>query len=105
MANKKLTPKAEEPSTETTPTPKETTTTKKKSNLVKVIFDEQAGVESDDIFLGVNGKHYQIQRGVEVEVPKEVLNVVNESVYTKMMYDKDGNVYFKDVPRISYRKV
>lgn len=77
----------------------------KKSKTVKVIFDEVDGTESNDLLIGLNGKLFQIKRGVEVTIPRDLLNVVNESVYTKLRYDKDGNSYYKEVPRITYRIV
>jgi len=89
----------------TTTTNKKKTTTNPEEKIVTVIFDEQDGVESNDLFIGVNGKQYQVQRGVEVDVPRSLLNVVNEAVYTKLRYDEHGEPFFKDVPRISYREV
>jgi hypothetical protein len=32
--------------------------------------------EKDDVFVGVNGKTYLIKRGVEVEVPKVVADIL-----------------------------
>ena len=34
-------------------------------------------VEQDDVYVAVNGKSYQIKRGVEVEVPACVAEVLN----------------------------
>lgn len=34
-------------------------------------------VEKDDVYVAVNGKSYQIKRGVEVEVPACVAEVLN----------------------------
>ncbi len=35
--------------------------------------------ESDDVYVGVNGKTYLIKRGEEVEVPESVVEVLNNS--------------------------
>ena len=35
---------------------------------------------SDDLFVGINGKTYQIQRGVDVSVPRFVAEVVEQSM-------------------------
>lgn len=45
-----------------------------KIKLFKDNFDYK-----NDVFVGVNGEHYQIQRGVEVEVPDYVAEVLKSS--------------------------
>ena len=37
------------------------------------------GRYKDDVFVGVNGVNYMIQRGVDVEVPPEVAEVLEHS--------------------------
>lgn len=53
-----------------------------KSEPTRIIFvDEEKGAPNY-IFVGVNGKFYQIKRGVEVPVPQSVVNVLSDSVAT-----------------------
>jgi hypothetical protein len=35
--------------------------------------------EQDDVFVGYNGRAYLIKRGVEVEVPEGVVEIIEES--------------------------
>lgn len=35
--------------------------------------------EQDDVFVGYNGRTYLIKRGVEVEVPEGVVEIIEES--------------------------
>ena len=39
---------------------------------------------NNDVFVGVNGKSYLIQRGVDVEVPEEVAEVLEHSAAQDM---------------------
>lgn len=60
--------------------------------------------ESSDVFVGVNGIGYQIQRGVEVTVPEPVLKVLEDSVQTVFVPHQlpDGKVELKATPVQAY---
>lgn len=45
--------------------------------------------DAPDVFVGVNGRSYLIQRGMRVEVPKEVLEVLDHAVIDKHIPVKD----------------
>lgn len=45
--------------------------------------------ETPDVFVGVNGVNFLIQRGVDVEVPAPVLSVLEEAVRT--VYESGPN--------------
>jgi hypothetical protein len=47
--------------------------------LVKVKLFKDNRRYKGDVFVSVNGRNYQIQRGVEVEVPAEVAEVLEHS--------------------------
>jgi hypothetical protein len=49
-----------------------------------ILVDESEG-EANFVFVGVNGKHYQIQRGVEVDVPPNVIEVLSHAVATRLV--------------------
>lgn len=48
-------------------------------NLVKIRLFKDNHDYKDDVFVGVNGEHFLIQRGVEVEVPDYVAEVLHNS--------------------------
>jgi hypothetical protein len=50
-----------------------TTTTTPKKVKIKLPLTR---TESEDVFVALNGKTYQIKRGVEVEVPKGVAEIL-----------------------------
>ena len=66
----------------------ETTSLKPKSTLQVIEEEPRVRIKlfkdnkdyKDDLICGINGKVYQIQRGVEVEVPKSVAEVIEHSV-------------------------
>ena len=80
---------------------------KAKSSKVKVRFFNQEGVVggTDDIFVGVNGRGYQIKREEEVELLEEVLHAVENAVITKTERDENGNEIERNIPRFSYTRV
>lgn len=62
-----------------------------------IVLDEEANGENYK-FVGVNGIGFQIQRGVEVAVPPEILGVLNDATATRLVQIKDpatGSVYTK----------
>lgn len=48
--------------------------------LVKVNLFKDNGAYKDDVFVSVNGNNYLIQRGVDVEVPQYIADVLNNSL-------------------------
>jgi len=64
--------------TETSPEPKEA----EAEDKVRIIIDEIAGMSNYET-VGVNGKMYQIKRGVPVWVPKSVVSVLECAVMTQ----------------------
>ena len=47
--------------------------------MVKIRLFKDGKAYVDDVFVGVNGKTYQIKRGVEIEVPESVAEVLRNS--------------------------
>ena len=52
-----------------------TTTTESKPKMVKIKIP-LTRTETEDVYVGVNGKTYLIKRGVEMEVPASVAEVL-----------------------------
>ena len=49
-------------------------------DLVTIKLFKDSDKYKDDVFVGVNGVAWQIQRGVEVEVPRYVADVLEQSM-------------------------
>lgn len=47
--------------------------------MVKIRLFKDAGKYSGDVFVGLNGKNYKIKRGVDVEVPEGVAEILEHS--------------------------
>lgn len=58
-----------------------------KKDTVKIKLPYIAGAKDNEVFVGVNGYRYQIQRGVEVEVPRFVADALDNSEKQKMHAD------------------
>lgn len=80
---------------------------KPKSDRIKVRFHNQEGIPggTDDIFVGVNGKGYQIQREKDVDLPKAVLHAIDNAVITRTERDADGVEVDRDIKRFPYSVV
>lgn len=51
---------------------------------VRIRLFKDNGQYKDDLFVSVNGKTFQIQRGIEVEVPEAVAEVIRRSEESDM---------------------
>lgn len=52
-------------------------------DTVVIMLDEPQEGEHNYVFLGHNGKHYQLQRGVHVTIPRFLLNVLDSCEATR----------------------
>lgn len=48
-------------------------------DTVKFRLFKDSGKYQDDVFVGVNGKAYIVKRGVDVELPRSVYNVLKDA--------------------------
>ena len=76
-------------------TPEETTTPEEaaapeeqKEPTEKIFLFKDDGAYKDDLFVSVNGRNFQIQRGVEVEVPACVAEVIRNSDRQKQLAEQ-----------------
>lgn len=76
---------------------------KGKSGRVRLTIHEQEGAGgNDDVFVSVNEVGYQIKRGHEVEVPPEVVEVLNNAVMTVYEPLKEGGMRERNVRRYNF---
>lgn len=76
-----------------------------KEKRVKLTIHEQEGtVGKQDVSVSVNGYAYQVKRGVEVEVPESVVNVLEDAVMTVFEPgEKAGTFVERNVRRFSFQ--
>lgn len=61
------------------------------SKKYKLVIHSQEGIyDTPFVAVGVNGYVYQIPRDVEVEVPKEVIDILKEANYPVPIVNSDG---------------
>jgi len=82
--------------------------TKKPADRVRIVVHQDASPGAEkDIFVGVNGVGYHIKRGFEVEVPRAVVTVLEESVKTvfEQVRNEDGSTSMvpRDVPTYPFQ--
>ena len=63
----------------------------KTKNTVTIVISEDDN-DSQPVFVGVNGKSYRIKRGMEVAVPKEVADVLQQS---KQRFFRNGDWVYR----------
>jgi len=71
---------------------------------VKVIFHNTKD-DSGDVYVALNGVGYLVQREQEVEVPADVLGVIDLAVETQHSRGAKGEEIVKDIKRYPYTKV
>ena len=59
---------------------------------VKIILEEHESIPPTGQYVGVNGKGFQVMRGVEVTVPLSVVHVLENAVATRSITDDQGRV-------------
>ncbi len=74
---------------EETPTPEEAAAPEEqKEPTEKIFLFKDDSTYKDDLFVSVNGRNFQIQRGVEVEVPACVAEVIRNSDRQKQLAEQ-----------------
>ncbi len=66
------------------------------------IHESENDTGKDDVFVQINGYAYKIKRGVEVVVPVEVLNVLENATMTIYENAQGGGHGERSVKRFSY---
>ncbi len=76
-----------------------------------IVIDEASSeTENHEVFVQVNGRAYQIQRGVVVHVPPEVVNVLRDAVVgvSRQEFDEFGRpkgISVRNAPRHPFRVI
>lgn len=69
------------------------------------VFESEKDSEKGPLFVGLNGVGYQIPRGIVVDVPEEVVEVLDNAIMK--VYPTEGGLVTgeKEVPRHAYQQV
>ena len=71
---------------------------------VKIILEENDNIPPTGLFIGVNGRSFLLRAGEEVEVPVEVVEVLNDAVEDVPRTDGNHNVLdYRKKMRFPYR--
>ncbi len=70
---------------------------------VRVILDEGGEQDLPYVFISLNGVAYKVQRGVEVELPVELLEILDHAVMTVMVKDQNNRYTPRKIMRFPYR--
>lgn len=70
---------------------------------VRVIINEGDASDAKDVTIGVNGRVIQIQRGVEVSIPKPYLEVLQNAKVAKLVQVAEGRHELRHKPRFSFQ--
>lgn len=66
------------------------------------IHPSEADGGNDAVFLQINGYGYQIPRGKPVEVPEEVIEVLNNAKQTFMSFGQGGGITERTAHRFAF---
>lgn len=83
----------------------ETAVPKAKERKAIIMIDQERDKPNYE-YVGVNGKGYQIQRGIEVEVPASVVGVLENAIATRSVTDANGKVVgYQDYHAVPFRVI
>lgn len=68
----------------------------------RVVFHQNPEIPKEGILLGLNGVHFQVKPGVEVDIPRPVRQMVDTLIFTDLIQDEEGGEYTRDRPRYPY---
>ncbi|MDR1116719.1 MAG: hypothetical protein LBL09_00525 [Oscillospiraceae bacterium] len=73
------------------------------NELVEIRLFKDGTRYKDDVFVAVNGKSFQIQRGVAVKVPRYIKNVLDQSMaqdeYTAALMQKHAGEFMGEAKK------
>ena len=73
---------------------------------VKIILEENDNIPPTGLFIGINGRSFLLRAGEEVEVPVEVVEVLNDAVEDVPRTDGNNNVLdYRKKMRFPYRLI
>lgn len=72
-------------------------------NIPIVESDDNSG--KNDVLVGVNGRAWQIKRGVDVTVPHRVVIALDNAIADQVRHDDEGNVSITKAKRFSYQTI
>jgi hypothetical protein len=74
---------------------------------VKVVLEEDAAIPPTGLFISANGRPYLLMPGVEVQVPQEVLSVLNDAVTSMPVIDPQTQrvTGYRSRLRFPYRRI
>lgn len=71
---------------------------------VNIVVDESSNPSDPSrAFVSVNGRAYDIQRGVATEVPPEVVEALTNAVSDKVYQTPDGEIHTRPTQRFPFR--
>ena len=75
--------------------------------MVKIILEESDSIPPTGQFFGLNGKTWMLRAGVEAEVPRGIIDILDNAVETRPIIDPSTKrtVGYSDRRRYSYRRV
>ena len=72
------------------------------TKVINIYASEQEG-GNFAVLLGHNGVMYQIPRGIEVEVPEEIVDILRNAITTVTLPAEAGGVTTREVPRYNFQ--
>lgn len=73
----------------------------------RVIINESSEIPKEGMFISLNGFPFLVKPGIEVDLPRPVLRMLDTRIKTETIHQDDGNgrivEHKRNIPRITYR--
>jgi hypothetical protein len=74
-----------------------------KWNIIIPVVETEDNSGKNDVLVGVNGRAWQIKRGVEVTVPHRVVIALDNAITDIVRHDEQGEVDVRKATRFAYQ--
>lgn len=71
----------------------------------RIIIHPTLNTPKEGIFLSLNGYGFLVKPGVEVDLPRPVVKMLDTLVITETINGDDGKEYYRDLKRFNYTLV
>ena len=87
------------------PAPRAKSVTPSEPKTVRIILEENDGIPPTGQFFGLNGRSYMLKPGVEVNVPKGIIDILDNAVTSTAIIDSQSQkvIGYRSQMRYPYR--
>ena len=68
----------------------------------RILIHPNPAIPKEGIFMSLNGFGFLVKPGVEVDLPRPVVEMLETRIQTETTQDEEGNNFTRDIPRFTF---